>query len=281
MLEYPNCKINLGLHVVRRRDDGYHDLESLFIPVPLCDELEINPSTRFSFMQSGINVGCYPEDNIVVKAFNLMRKECGTRLPDVEIHLHKKIPFGAGLGGGSSDAAFTLRMLNNLFDLGMDNQRLRILAAKLGADCAFFIDNLPTLAKGIGDQLTTLDFNPLKGYTLLMVKPDESVSTAEAYRGITPREQRSIQTTCDLSKAVTRPIGEWKELIVNDFEETVFTHHPRLAAIKEELYAEGALYASMSGSGSTIYGIFSPESADPKLLDKKFSKYNNTFIYNI
>ncbi|MBP5547996.1 MAG: 4-(cytidine 5'-diphospho)-2-C-methyl-D-erythritol kinase [Bacteroidales bacterium] len=256
MLTRPNCKINLGLHVMRRREDGYHDLETVFLPVPLCDELEINPAENFSFSQTGIAIGCNAEDNIVVKAFRLLKHECASRLPDVEIHLHKHIPFGAGLGGGSSDAAFTLRMLNEIYDLGFNANQLCSLAAKLGADCAFFIDNEPAYATGIGDKLTPLGFNPLKGYKLLMVKPDEAVSTAEAYGGILPRERRSDLLPCDLTKAVKRPITEWKSLIINDFEETVFRKHPRLEEIKEILYANNALYAAMSGSGATIYGIF-------------------------
>lgn len=281
MLEHPNCKINLGLHVIRRREDGYHDLETLFIPIPLCDELEINPSIHFSFMQTGINVGCSPEDNIVVKAFRLMRKVCGTRLPDVEICLRKHIPFGAGLGGGSSDAAFTLKMLNNIFDLGLDNDQLRTMAAQLGADCAFFVDNLPAYATGIGDNLTALDFNPLKGYTILLVKPDEAVSTAEAYRNIIPRQQRYESQTVYLPQAIKQPVGKWKNIIVNDFEQTVFPNHPRLATLKEELYSEGAIYASMSGSGATVYGLFATETTDTKHLTRRFSNYNNTFIYSL
>ena len=281
MIRYPNCKINIGLNVVRRRDDGYHDLETIFVPVPLCDELEINPATSFSFTQTGINVGCSPNDNIVVKAFNLMRKECGTRLPDVEISLHKKIPFGAGLGGGSSDAAFTLRMLNELFDLQIPHDRLRQMAARLGADCAFFVDNHPAYATGIGDQLTPLGFNPLQGYTLLITKPDESVSTAEAYRGIIPRNRRCDVAAVDLREAARKPIAEWKNLIVNDFEQTVFAAHPRLAAIKADFYSHGALYAAMSGSGSTIYAVFQQQSNEAAELHAKYKKVYDTYIYNI
>lgn len=278
MLEYPNCKINIGLNVVRRRDDGYHDLESVFVPVPLCDELEINPSTRFSFMQSGINVGCYPEDNIVVKAFNLMRKECGTRLPDVEIHLHKRIPFGAGLGGGSSDAAFTLRMLNEIFALGLTNSHLCELAAKLGADCPFFIDNQPAYITGIGDHIEPLGYNPLEGYTLLMVKPDVAVSTAEAYRGVTPRNCRNDIADISLPNILRLSPDQWQDSVVNDFETSVLRNHPLLAELKENIYAAGALYAAMSGSGSTVFGIFHQ---DANIDKTPFKKYSNTFIFNI
>ncbi len=256
MIASPNCKINIGLHVVRRRSDGYHDLETVFVPVPLCDELEINPSESFSFSQTGIAIDCNPEDNIVVKAYRLLQRECGNRLPDVEIRLRKNIPFGAGLGGGSSDAAFTLKMVDELYSLGLGSERLCAIAAKLGADCPFFIDNQPAFATGIGDCLTPMDFNPLSGHKLLLVKPDETVSTAEAYGGITPRERRSDIAPCNLTEAVRKPVSEWRGVIVNDFETTVFAKHPRLAAIKQTLYDAGALYAAMSGSGSTIYGIF-------------------------
>ena len=275
MKAFPNCKINLGLHVVRRRSDGYHDLETVFLPVPLCDELEINPSESFSFSQTGIAIDCNPEDNIVVRAYRLLQRECGIRLPEVEISLRKKIPFGAGLGGGSSDAAFTLKMVDELYSLGLGSERLCTLAAKLGADCPFFIDNRPAFATGIGDCLTPLDFNPLAGHKLLLVKPDEAVSTAEAYGGITPRERRNDIEPCNLAEAVARPVEEWARLIVNDFEATVFAKHPRLAAIKQTLYDTGALYAAMSGSGSTIYGIFEAGN------DIDFKTEYDTYSFNL
>lgn len=275
MKAFPNCKINLGLHVVRRRSDGYHDLETVFVPVPLCDELEINPSESFSFSQTGIAIDCNPEDNIVVRAYRLLQRECGIRLPEVEISLRKKIPFGAGLGGGSSDAAFTLKMVDELYSLGIGSERLCTLAAKLGADCPFFIDNRPAFATGIGDCLTPLDFNPLAGHKLLLVKPDEAVSTAEAYGGITPRERRNDIEPCNLAEAVARPVEEWARLIVNDFEATVFAKHPRLAAIKQTLYDTGALYAAMSGSGSTIYGIFEAGN------DIDFKTEYDTYSFNL
>lgn len=275
MKAFPNCKINLGLHVVRRRSDGYHDLETVFVPVPLCDELEINPSESFSFSQTGIAIDCNPEDNIVVRAYRLLQRECGIRLPEVEISLRKKIPFGAGLGGGSSDAAFTLKMVDELYSLGIGSERLCTLAAKLGADCPFFIDNRPAFATGIGDCLTPLDFNPLAGHKLLLVKPDEAVSTAEAYGGITPRERRNDIEPCNLAEAVARPVEEWARLIVNDFEATVFAKHPRLAAIKQTLYDAGALYAAMSGSGSTIYGIFEAGN------DIDFKTEYDTYSFNL
>ena len=274
MITYPNCKINIGLQVVRKREGGYHDLQSVFYPVPLCDELEIVPAGEFSFTAGGIVVGGDAEDNIVVKAFRLMQRETAGRVGNVAIRLHKNIPFGAGLGGGSSDAAFTLCMLNDLFGLGMDSARLRSMAARLGADCPFFIDNEAAYVTGIGDRLEPLGFDPLKGYTLMLVKPDEAVSTAEAYRGVRPREAMG-QPCPDVSQLLTQPVERWKESVLNDFESSVFISHPSLARLKAELYAAGALYASMSGSGSTVYGIFREQPANT--LDN----YNNKFIFSL
>ena len=177
MKTYPNCKINLGLHVMRKRDDGYHDLETIFVPVSLHDELDISPANTFSFLQDGIAIDGNPDSNLVVRAYHLLQQHSGSRLGNVEIRLTKKIPTGAGLGGGSSDAAFTLVMLNKIFNLGIQIKTLQSLAAKLGADCAFFIENIAAFATGIGDQLSPPPLNPLLNYKLLLVKPDEFVST--------------------------------------------------------------------------------------------------------
>lgn len=276
MISYPNCKINIGLQVVRRRSDGYHDLQSVFYPVPLCDELEITPADVFSFSASGIVVDGDAEDNIVVKAFRLMQRETDGRIGNVAIRLHKNIPFGAGLGGGSSDAAFALRMLNDIFGLGMDGGLLRSLAARLGADCSFFIDNQPAYVTGIGDRLEPLGFNPLKGYTLVLVKPDEAVSTAEAYRGVVPRETLGLLCP-EVSLLLKQPVGKWRDAVVNDFESSVFKSHPLLSKLKERLYSAGALYASMSGSGSTIYGIF--ENGFNVNIERKFDC--NVYSFNL
>ena len=242
MKTYPNCKINLGLHVMRKRDDGYHDLETIFVPVSLHDELDISPANTFSFIQDGIAIDGNPDSNLVVRAYHLLQQHSGSRLGNVEIRLTKKIPTGAGLGGGSSDAAFTLVMLNKIFNLGIQTKTLQSLAAKLGADCAFFIENIAAFATGIGDQLSPLPLNPLLNYKLLLVKPDEFVSTAEAYRDITPRSQRTHSEPIDLRKS--------------------------------ELYDAGALYAAMSGSGATIYGIF-PNNSDIDNLKNLFNNDNN------
>ena len=258
MITYPNCKINLGLHVVGRRPDGYHDLETLFLPVTdLCDELEIHPSTGSEqpiIMQEGITLDNAPDDNLCIKAWRLLHDEFG--IPAVSIRLKKGIPFGAGLGGGSSDAAFTLKMLNAMFSLGLDAAGLEHRAARLGADCAFFIQNRPAYATGIGDQLTPLEFSIFNFQFSIQIEiPDnEHVSTKEAYGGLrrdlfgTPRP--------DLREAVRRPIEEWCRLIVNDFENSVFPAHPAIAALKEEMYRRGALYASMTGSGAAVFGFF-------------------------
>lgn len=266
MISFPNCKINIGLHVVRRREDGYHDLETIFVPVPLCDELEMEIAESFNFEQDGIDIACNNEDNLVVRTYRLMQKTYKERIKPVSIHLRKNIPFGAGLGGGSSDAAFTIKMLNGLFDLNLTTETMERLASKLGADCAFFINNETAFATGIGDCLTKVGFNPLKGHKLIMVKPDETVSTAEAYSGIVPRE-RKAKGICDLTEAIKKPVCEWKNIIVNDFEETVFKKHPSLATIKESLYSHGAIYAAMSGSGSTVFGIIDDNNNENFHLD--------------
>ncbi len=260
MITHPNCKINLGLHVVGKRPDGYHDLETLFLPVTdLCDELEITaaaPSDDAALaprmVQSGIALDNAPEDNICTKAWRLLHEEFG--IPAVDIRLRKDIPFGAGLGGGSSDAAFTLRMLNMMFTLGLTDDDLERRAARLGADCAFFVKNRPAYATGIGDQLSPIAID-LSAYRIVVEIPDgEHVSTKEAYAGID--RSRFGQPRPDLREAVRRPIGEWRQLIVNDFETSVFPTHPAIAALKEEMYRRGALYASMTGSGAAVFGIF-------------------------
>ncbi len=258
MISYPNCKINLGLHVVGKRADGYHNLETIFVPVhDMCDELEILPTTHHplpTMTQTGIVLDNAPENNICLRAWQLLHDEFG--IAPVSIRLKKNIPFGAGLGGGSSDAAFTLKMLNEMFGLGLDTAALEQRAAKIGADCAFFIQNRPAYATGIGDRLEPLELR-MKNEELRIVieiPEGEHVSTKEAYAGLkrdlfgTPRP--------DLREAVKRPVEDWRTLIVNDFEASVFPAHPAIAALKEDFYRRGALYASMTGSGSAVFGIF-------------------------
>lgn len=271
MLTSPNCKINLGLRVLRKRPDGYHDLSTVFLPVPLCDQLEINPlmesqPTEVQFSQSGILIDCPAEDNICVKAYHILKKDYPQMAP-VSMHLTKNIPFGAGLGGGSSDAAFALRMLNDIFALGLSSEQLRGYAAKLGADCAFFIDNVPATATGIGDILTPLGFNPIENYRLVMAKPDDAVSTREAYGGIHIDPHASDGPS--LEELLQQPITYWKSTVVNDFESTVFPLHPRIAELKKLFYEQGALYSCMSGSGATVFALFPKEEPlPPSLLEK-------------
>lgn len=254
MITYPNCKINLGLHVVGKRADGYHDLETIFVPVTdMCDELEIVEGP-LSMAQDGIVLDNAPEDNLCMKAWQLLHDEFG--IPAVSIRLKKNIPFGAGLGGGSSDAAFTLKKLNDMFTLGLSDSQLEQRAARLGADCAFFIQNRPAYATGIGDRLEPIDFNiqDSKFSIHIEIPEGEHVSTKEAYTGLN-RELFGTQRP-DLREAVKQPIERWRDLIVNDFETSIFPAHPAIAALKEEMYRRGALYASMTGSGAAVFGIF-------------------------
>lgn len=253
MTTYPNCKINLGLHVVGKRADGYHDLETIFLPVlNLCDELEIVENDTLQMVQEGIVLDNAPEDNLCTRAWRLLHDEFN--IPPVSIRLKKNIPFGAGLGGGSSDAAFTLKMLNELFSLGLSDSQLEQRAARLGADCAFFIRNKAAYATGIGDVLEPLELD-MTAYRIVIEIPEgEHVSTKEAYGGL--KRDLFGEPRPDLREAVRRPIGEWRQLIVNDFETSVFPTHPAIAALKEDMYVRGALYASMTGSGAAVFGIF-------------------------
>ena len=257
MTTYPNCKINLGLYVVGKRPDGYHDLETIFLPVhEMHDELEINPLiTHHSSLitQEGITLDNAPEDNLCMRAWRLLHDEFG--IPAVSIRLKKGIPFGAGLGGGSSDAAFTLKMLNEMFGLSLTDSQLEQRAARLGADCAFFIQNRPAYATGIGDQLEPIELI-IKNEELrieIEIPDGEHVSTREAYAGL---DLSRLTSHVSLKDAIKRPIEEWRHLIVNDFETSVFPTHPAIAALKETMYRRGALYASMTGSGAAVFGIF-------------------------
>lgn len=249
MVAFPQCKINLGLNVLRKRSDGYHDIETCFYPVPWTDILEIIPSDEFLFSSSGTSIPGEDHDNLCVKAYRMMQAVYS--LPPVKIHLHKIIPMGAGLGGGSSDAAWTLRLLNDIFSLKLSKEVLREYAARLGSDCAFFIDDIPMIGSGRGEVLTPVKIS-LKGKYLMIVKPEIHVSTAQAYLGITPKESRYR-----ILEVLGMPATEWKELLVNDFEKTIGAKFPVIGEIKEKLYKTGAEYASMTGSGSAVYGIFS------------------------
>ena len=268
MVLFPNCKINLGLDVLRRRPDGYHDIETFMFPVRgLTDVLEIVPAAGdgVEFSGSGLVLDCPPEKNLCLKAYELMRtiRRClpgdgagasGGRqvLAGVRMHLHKAIPSGAGLGGGSADAAYAVRGLNGLFGLGLDEDSMESLATRLGSDTAFFVRNVPALATGRGEVLTPFPLS-LAGKVLVIVKPGVAVSTAQAYASITPRVP-----AVPLAERLARPLAEWRECLTNDFEAPVFGMHPILARIKRKLYDAGAVYAAMSGSGAALFGIFEP-----------------------
>ena len=261
MIVFPCAKINLGLNIVSKREDGYHNLETVFYPIPLYDALEIKymdekfPSqVACDLKVTGNAVECDEQNNLVVKAYNLLAEDY--KLPRVHAHLYKHSPSQAGLGGGSSDAAFMIRLLDERFRLNIGNPEMEKYAARLGADCAFFIEAEPAYAEGIGDELMPVDGpkGNLNGYYLAIVKPDIAVSTKEAYAAITP-----TATSKSCREIVRQPIETWKEELVNDFEAPIFKLHPELAEIKEKLYQQGAKYAAMSGSGSALFGIFETE----------------------
>jgi 4-diphosphocytidyl-2-C-methyl-D-erythritol kinase len=249
MVVFPHSKINLGLNVLSKRGDGYHDIETCFYPLPWYDLLEIVKSKDSSFTNTGICVPGKKEDNICVRAYHLMQDRFD--LSPVAIHLHKIVPMGAGLGGGSADAAFTLLVLNNLFDLNLTKPHLEELAAELGSDCAFFIHNEPMIGTGRGEKLKPVSLS-LQGKFVVVVKPDIHVTTAEAFKNITPRQPYYSIT----SIVEQMDIKDWKDALINDFEKSVFVQFPKIEEIKLKMYQAGALYASMSGSGSSVFGIF-------------------------
>ncbi len=253
MLVYPCCKINLGLNIVERRSDGYHNIETVFYPIPLHDNLEVtvakNASSPYLFHQTGFELGGTDEHNLVIRVLNLLRADY-PKIPPVEIWLHKRIPSGAGLGGGSSDAAFMMRLLNEKFELGMDDEDIEYRLSRLGADCPFFYRARPAFALGIGDQLMPIDFD-LANFNFLLVNPGIHVPTKEAYANVRPKPSEE-----SLLKSLSRPAEAWKDTVKNDFEQSVFFQYPQIAAIKQTLYDMGAVYASMSGSGSSVYGLF-------------------------
>lgn len=249
MIAFPPCKINLGLNIIARRVDGYHDLETCFLPVPWTDILEIIPANQTTFSSSGNAIPGDPQQNLCLRAYHLLKADFN--LPEVSIHLHKVIPTGAGLGGGSSDGAYTLRLLNDRFDLKINSETLMQYAGKLGSDCSFFIQNQPMLGTGRGEILEPLSVD-LSGWHITIVKPPVHVSTAEAYAGVLPRPAaHHIRTTIERQRPDT-----WKGRLENDFEASVFRKFPVIAEVKEDLYKRGAVYASMSGSGAAVFGIF-------------------------
>ena len=253
MITFPNAKINLGLNIVEKRPDGYHNLETIFYPINLQDALEVtrreNNDKEYTLHISGSSLEGEPEDNLVVKAYKLLKKDYPGLLP-VDIHMYKHIPAGAGLGGGSSDAACMIKLLNDNFSLGLSTERMEEYAVKLGADCSFFIRNKPVFATGIGNLFEPVELS-LKGYHIILIKPDIFVSTRDAFAEIKP-----VRPAVSLKEIVKQPMETWKNSMKNDFEDSVFKKFPEIAAIKDELYDLGAVYAAMSGSGSSVYGIF-------------------------
>jgi 4-diphosphocytidyl-2-C-methyl-D-erythritol kinase len=255
VIVYPNCKINLGLRILEKRADGYHNLETIFYPIPLSDILEIieNPdpenSPNFPLSTSGLPIQGTPSSNLCVKAYKLLKKDF-PKLPWVRVHIHKVIPIGAGLGGGSSNGAFALTTYNQVFNLGITDEKLAAYAAELGSDCPFFISNKPSYAKGRGELLEPIQLD-LSAYTFVVVNPGIYINTGDAFRDIKPAFPEK-----SLTYIIKAPLERWKDELVNDFEIPIFKKHPDIAAIKDDLYVAGALYASMSGSGSTVFGIF-------------------------
>lgn len=248
MITFPNAKINLGLHILGKRKDGYHEIETCMVPIPLLDALEIILDKKGGWESTGIQIPGEAKDNLILKAEKLLRKDF-QGLPNLKIHLHKNIPMGAGLGGGSADGAFALKLMNNLFDLHLDDYFLEEYAAQLGSDCPFFIENTPKIARGRGEILSPAEVS-LTGSYLVLINPGIHIGTKEAYSGVNPAtpKVKIEEVLADRSR--------WKEELVNDFEQSIFRNHPEIAAIKSQLYQAGAYYAAMSGSGSSVFGLF-------------------------
>ncbi|MBS1921410.1 MAG: 4-(cytidine 5'-diphospho)-2-C-methyl-D-erythritol kinase [Bacteroidetes bacterium] len=271
MLSFPNCKINLGLHVLRKRADGFHDIETVFYPLIFTDALEIiynpekepNSSQAISFTSSGIPLQLSAEENICVKAYYLLKKDF-PQLAPVKMHLHKIIPTGAGLGGGSADGAYTLKLLNEKFILGLNKEQLNLYALQLGSDCPFFIFNKPSFATGQGEILEEINVD-LSNYKIVLINPGIHLNTKWAFSQITPAlPNRSIK------EIILQPVETWKNSLINDFEIPVFQNHPEIRKIKTQLYSANAEYASMTGSGSTLFGIFKKETATSFTFPKHY-----------
>ncbi len=279
MVLFPNCKINIGLNITSKRNDGYHNIQTIFFPVHWYDVLEVienpnqkssdnnNKTASFQLQVSGIAVPGNASDNICIKALELLRKDFPS-IPVVDIFLHKTIPAGAGLGGGSADGAFMLKLVNEKYKLNLSTEQLIQYAAQLGSDCAFFVYNKPCFATSRGEILEPIQLD-LSAYTLVLINPGIHVNTGAAFSAITPAEPAQ-----SLKEIIQEPITNWKALITNDFEQAVFQQHPELKTIKAQLYDHGAVYSAMSGSGSTIYGFF-PANAVPAMT------WNDNYIQKI
>jgi 4-diphosphocytidyl-2-C-methyl-D-erythritol kinase len=270
MLCFPNAKINIGLNITDKRPDGFHNLETLFFPIGLKDIIEFSVPHKkpdqiiTSFKNTGLTIDGKTCDNLIFRAYEILSNDY--KLPAIDIFLHKIIPLGAGMGGGSSDAAFMLKALNEYFSLSINTIKLSEYAKTLGCDCAFFINNTPSFATEKGDKLIPIEIQ-LKGFHLLLIYPGFSVSTKEAYSLVMPNKP-----VLSLFDAIKKPVQQWKNLIKNDFETSVFQLYPELKKIKEQLYSLGAIYASMSGSGSAVYGIFSEKI--------KISEFSGYFVWD-
>lgn len=267
MISFPNAKINLGLHITEKRKDGYHEIETCMIPIPLFDGLEMILDKTPTWNSTGLDIPGDSKDNLILKAEKLLRKDFPS-LPNLNIHLHKNIPMGAGLGGGSADGAFALKLMNNLFDLHLDDFFLEEYAAQLGSDCPFFIENTPKIARGRGEILEPIDLS-LQGFYLVLVNPGIHVGTKEAYAGVTPTLPK-----VQLEKILQNP-SRWKADLVNDFETSIFKIQPEIAEIKSQMYQAGAFYAAMSGSGSSVFGLFDKQPSNLEFSDRyfKFEKF--------
>ena len=281
MIDFPCAKINLGLNITEKRADGYHNLETVFFPIPICDALEIKTmDERFpsnvdcDLKVTGNNVCCNENDNLIVKAYNMIAADFD--IPRVHAHLYKNIPSEAGLGGGSSDAAYMIRLLDQRFRINIGNAEMEKYAARLGADCPFFITAEPSYAEGIGEILSPVNItnNNLEDYSLVVVKPQIAVSTKEAFSNITPRKPLMC-----CREIVAQPIETWKDALCNDFEESVFGIYPQLNDIKNRIYTLGAAYAQMSGSGSSLFGIFKSD-VDEQSIKNEFADCR-TFVMKL
>ncbi len=264
MITFPNCKINLGLNIIHKRSDGYHELETVFFPVAFNDALEIIPSLKKinEFTVTGLPAGD-DKNNLCLKAYDLIKKDF-SHLPAIQMHLHKAIPPGAGLGGGSSDAAFTLQMLNKIFGLNISDEKLQDYALQLGSDCPFFLMNKPCIATGRGEKLKPLNID-LSAYKILLVNPGVHISTAWAFSKVVPSISKVL-----VKDIIREPVDSWKDDLKNDFEIPVFESHPEIKRIKEDMYQTGAIYASLSGSGSTVFGLFKKDQPIPPPQNLKY-----------
>ena len=262
MVTFPNAKINIGLSITKKRPDGFHNLESCFYPVGWCDVLEILPAKKLSFRSTGIPIPGKPETNLCLKAYHLIKQDFN--ISPVMIHLHKIVPIGAGLGGGSADCAFTIKTLNDIFELHLTIEQMENYARKLGSDCAFFIQNRPKYCVGKGDEFSEITLD-LSSKSIVLVNPNIHISTAEAYSGVKP-----MKAKINLREILQNPVNQWINVVKNDFENHLLSKYPTISIIKEQLYSQGAAYASMTGSGSTVFGIFDNEIE----LKEAFAEYS-------